>query len=150
MTKTLSSGQAFSSNLYKTHMKSWKINFGIFPKHCFSFFLFLDYSSQSEKQLLRRAIIQYQGQTGSDKQEVPVSANWEEKLSNTLWAKLDGFFYLLQLDSNFVSLPIVAWKMDEGNQRAKLVVSNLPVTLATTLLREVLVWQPTLILKLAL
>ena len=36
-------------------------------------------------------------------------------------------FHLLQLDFNFVSLPVVACKMDEGNQHAKRVVSNLPV-----------------------
>ena len=54
------------------------------------FSLFLDNISQLEKQMLRRAMIKYQGQTGSDKQEMPVSANWEEKLSKTLWAKTAG------------------------------------------------------------
>ena len=83
---------------------------------------------------------------------MPVFANWEKKLSKILWAKqrqLDGLLPS-SVRFNFVSLPVVGWKMDEGNQHAKLVVSNLPVMLATTLLREVLVWQPTLILKLAL
>ena len=54
------------------------------------FSLFSDNISQSEKQLLRRAVIKYQKQTGSNKQEMPVSANWEEKLSKTLWAKTAG------------------------------------------------------------
>ena len=54
------------------------------------FSLFLDNISQSEKQLLRRAMIKYQEQTGSDKQEMPVFANWKEKLSKTLWAKTAG------------------------------------------------------------
>ena len=54
------------------------------------FSLFSDNISQSEKQLIRRAMIKYQEQTGSDKQEMPVSANWKEKLSKTLWTKTAG------------------------------------------------------------
>ena len=73
-------------------------------------------------------MITYQGKSGNDKLEMPVSANLRRKSPEDFVEK-DSWtaFQLLRLDSSFVSLPVSAWKTNEGYEHAKLVVSKLPV-----------------------
>ena len=51
---------------------------------------------------------------------------WNENLSKDFVGK-DSWtaFHLLQLDSSFVSLPVAAWKTNEGYEHAKLDESKL-------------------------
>ena len=62
------------------------------------------------------------------KKKMPVSANLGRKsLKDFLGKDSWTAFQLLRLDSSFVSLPVVAWKTNEGYEPAKLVVSKLPL-----------------------